>query len=213
MMYNIITSGIAAQSSCSRNPKTFRKDTPMSETTKWALANSLKDLLQTRNLDRITVSDITDACGVNRMTFYYHFQDIYDLIDWMLLHDADRVLGGKKTYETWQQGFLRIFNACLDNKAFIMNVYHSISHDKLEEYLYRLTYDLLIGVVNEKSAGINVREDDKNFIANFYKYAFVGIMLDWINSGMMESPDRIIDRISTLIYGDITQALNKYKYS
>ena len=185
----------------------------MSETTKWALANSLKNILQDKNLDKITVSDITDDCGVNRMTFYYHFQDIYDLIDWMLLHDADRILCGKKTYETWQQGFLRIFNACLENRPFIMNVYHSISHDKLEEYLYRLTYDLLIGVVNEKAEGMNVRDDDKDFIADFYKYAFVGIMLDWIRAGMREDPKRIIDRIGTLIYGDITQALNKYKYN
>ena len=84
----------------------------------------------------------------------------------------DRVIGGKKTYETWQQGFLQVFQAALENKGLILNVYHSISRDVVERYLYDITYDLLIGVVEEQAKGLPVREEDKRFIADFYKYAF-----------------------------------------
>ena len=58
--------------------------------------------------------------------------------------------------------------------------------------------------------GMDVRETEKEFIADFYKFAFVGLMLDWIKDGMKEDPQQIIDRLSTLIEGDITRALNKY---
>lgn len=182
----------------------------MSQTTKRALAASLKKLLSKKPLDKITVIDIIEDCEVNRQTFYYHFKDIYDLIEWMLVDEATRALDGKKTYSTWQQGFYQIFEAVLDNKALITNAYNSISREQVEQYLYRLTYDLLIGVIEEKAAGMHVRDEDKKFIADFYKFAFVGLVLDWIRGGMKEDPGEIIERLSLLIHGDITRALNKY---
>ena len=116
----------------------------MSQVTKRALEASLKNLLLKKPLDKITINDITEDCGINRMTFYYHFKDIYDLIEWCCVEDAKKALEGKKTYDTWQQGFLQIFEAVLDNKPFILNVYHSVSREQVELYLYKLTYDLLI---------------------------------------------------------------------
>ena len=101
----------------------------MSQVTKRALEASLKNLLLKKPLEKITINDITEDCGINRMTFYYHFKDIYDLIEWCCVEDAKKALEGKKTYDTWQQGFLQIFEAVLDNKPFILNVYHSVSRD------------------------------------------------------------------------------------
>ena len=51
----------------------------MSQVTKRALEASLKNLLLQKPLSKITISDITEDCGINRMTFYYHFKDIYDV--------------------------------------------------------------------------------------------------------------------------------------
>lgn len=182
----------------------------MAQTTKKALAASLKKLLSGKPLDKITVIDIVEDCEVNRQTFYYHFQDIYDLVEWVYTNEAAKALDGKKTYATWQQGFLQVFEYVLYNKAFVRNTYNSISREHLERYLYNETYNLLIGVIEEKAAGMAVREDDKAFIADFYKFAFVGIMLDWIRKGMKEEPSSIVDRISILIHGDIAKALEKF---
>lgn len=183
----------------------------MSNITKRALEASLKNLLLQKPLNKITVGDIANDCGINRMTFYYHFKDIYDLIEWSCVEDATKALEGKKTYDTWQEGFLNIFNAVLDNKPFIMNVYRSVSREQIEMYLYKLTYNLLIDVVNEKSVGMAVSDDDKKFIADFYKYAFVGIMLNWIRNDMKEEPKQIVDRLSVLIHGNITRTLNNVR--
>ena len=183
----------------------------MSQVTKRALEASLKNLLLKKPLEKITINDITEDCGINRMTFYYHFKDIYDLIEWCCVEDAKKALEGKKTYDTWQQGFLQIFEAVLDNKPFILNVYHSVSREQVEIYLYKLTYDLLIGVVEEKSAGMNVRDEDKKFIADFYKYAFVGLMLDWVKHGMKDDPHEMIDDLSVVMSGNVTAALERFK--
>lgn len=183
----------------------------MSDTTKRAMEESLKHLLLKKPLPKITINDIAEDCGINRMTFYYHFQSIYDLVEWSCVEDASKALADKKTYETWQDGFLQIFEAVLANKPFIMNVYHYVSREQVEIYLYKLTYKLLIDVVNEEATGINVREEDKDFIANFYKYSFVGLMLEWIQNDMEEDPKKIISKLSVLIHGTIVQALNNYK--
>ena len=183
----------------------------MSQTTKRALAASLKKLLLQKPLDKITVIDIVEDCEVNRQTFYYHFKDIFDLIEWMCLDEASKALNGQKTYDTWQQGFLQIFHAVQQNKPFIMNVYHSVSREQVELYLHEVTYDLMIGVIEEQARGMSVRDEDKRFIADFYKFAFVGLMLDWIRKGMKQDPKEIVEHLSVLIQGDITRALNKYR--
>ena len=160
----------------------------MSQVTKRALEASLKHLLLQKPLNKITINDIAEDCGINRMTFYYHFKDIYDLVEWSCQEDASRALAGKKTYETWQQGLLQIFQAVLDNKPFILNVYRSVSREQVENYLYRVTYDLLESVVEEEAQGMSVRQEDKELIATLYKYLFVGLMLDWIKGDMKGDP-------------------------
>ena len=183
----------------------------MSQTTKKAFAASLKKLLSQKPLDKIKIIDITEDCEVNRQTFYYHFKDIYDLLEWVYTNEAMKALEGKKTYDTWQQGFSKIFNYILENKEFVLNTYNSVSREYLERYLYNETYYLLVGVVEEKSKDMSVREKDKSFIADFYKFAFVGLVIDWIRKGMMEEPKDIIKRLNTLISGNIETALQRYR--
>lgn len=184
---------------------------PMSDTTKRALEESLKHMLLKKPLDKISISDITNDCGISRMTFYYHFRDIYDLVEWSCEEDAARALAGNKTYETWQQGFLQIFEAVRNNKPFIMNVYRSVSRSQLERYLYKVTYALLLNVVNEEAEGMSVDEEDKAFIAHFYQYAFVGLMLEWIQDDMKEDPAAIIERLTLLMQGNFARALEAYR--
>ena len=182
----------------------------MAPSTKLALAMSLKNLLTKKFLDDITVKEIVEDCQVNRQTFYYHFQDIYDLVEWACFEDASRALDGKKTYATWQEGFLNIFEWVQKNKAMVSNIYHSISREHIERHLYEITYDLLIGVVEEQAQDLSVRAEDKKFIADFYKFAFVGIMLEWIRTGMTADPKDIVSRMSVLLHGDVRRALLKY---
>lgn len=188
-----------------------KETTQVSDLTKRALEASLKNLLLKKPVNKITINDIAEDCGINRMTFYYHFKDIYDLIEWSCEEDARKVIAGNRTYDTWEQGFLNIFRAVEENKPFIMNVYRSVSREQVENYLYKVTYDLLISVVEEKAAGMEVSRQDREFLANLYKYAFVGLMLDWIGRDMKEDPEIIVSRLSQAIHGNITAALERLR--
>lgn len=183
----------------------------MSQVTKRALEQSLKNLLLKKPLTKITVGDITDDCGINRMTFYYHFKDIYDLVEWSCLEDAKRALDEKKTYDTWQQGLLQIFKAVQENKPFILNVYRCVHREQVEKYLQPLVDQLLLNVINEEAAGITVRDEDKQFIAQVYSYMFIGLMLDWIKDDMREDPQQIGEKLSKLIKGSVSVALSRFK--
>ena len=179
----------------------------MSQITKRALEQSLKNLLLKKPLTKITINDIAEDCGINRMTFYYLFKDIYDLVEWSCLEDARKALEEKKTYETWQQGFIQLFEAVRENKPFIMNVYRCVHREQVEKYLKPLVDNLLLGVINEEAAGMTVRDEDKSFIAQVYSYVFVGLMLDWIRDDMREDPEALVGRLALVLKGAVSQAL------
>lgn len=183
----------------------------MSQVTKRALEQSLKNLLLKKPLTKITINDIAEDCGINRMTFYYHFKDIYDLVEWSCLEDARRALEQKKTHDTWQEGLLQIFQAVRDNRPFILNVYRCVHREQVEKYLEPLVDNLVMGVLNEESAGITVREEDKAFITQVYSYILVGLMLDWIKDDMREEPKEIVERLGRLIDGSMEEALRRFR--
>lgn len=182
----------------------------MSQITKRALEQSLKNLLLKKPLTKITVGDIADDCGISRMTFYYHFKDIYDLVEWSCLEDARRALDEKKTYETWQQGLLQIFEAVQENKPFILNVYRCVHREQVEKYLQPLVDRLVLSVIDEEVGDRTVRDEDKQFIAQVYSYIFIGLMLDWIKEDMQTDPQPLVDRLAKLIQGSMSEALSRF---
>ena len=179
--------------------------------TKELLTDTFWELLEEKAYSKITVNDIVSRCDVNRNTFYYHFQDIYELAEWVCIEDGKQALKDKKTYDTWQEGMSQVFEAVIENKPFIMNIYHSVSKEKIENYLYKLSYQLIADVVEEKCVGDNIPEEGKQFIADFYKYGFVGIMLNWIDRGMKEDYQRIVEQLSKTLRGNIANSIRNFE--
>ena len=75
----------------------------MASSTKEALANALRQMMAIKPIAKITVKDLVELCGVNRQTFYYHFDDVYDLLEWVFEQDANRVLPREVVYDHWMQ--------------------------------------------------------------------------------------------------------------
>ena len=182
----------------------------MSNITKYALESSLKKMMLTKPLDKITIRDLTEDCGISRMAFYYHFKDIYDLVEWACVEDAAKALEGKKTYRTWQQGLLQIFEAVYENRPFVLNAFRALDREKIEKFLFGLTSDLILGVVEEQAQEKSVTEEEKRFIADFYKYSFVGIMLDWIQKGMKEDYRETVDAVCIILHGTIAHSIDNF---
>ena len=137
----------------------------MTNRTKLQLEDAFKKLLLEKPFHKITIKDLTDACYLSRMSFYYHFQDLYDLTEWILIEDAKKALNEKKDYAHWKEGLENIFEAVYKNKPFILNVYHDISKDQIEKVLFKLVHGLIESIVEERSIETNLIEQQKNFIA------------------------------------------------
>lgn len=179
----------------------------MSQTTKRALEASLKKLLLQKPLNKITINDITEDCGVNRMTFYYHFKDIYDLVDWIMTEDAVKVMEGRRNFDTWTEAFLDILEQVRANKVLVLNVYRSVGREQVEQYLYKLLDPMLREFVDRECQDITVQDAERQFVVDFYKYALVGMVLEWIRRDMKVDPAVMTSRLSAMIHGDLRRAL------
>lgn len=183
----------------------------MSQLTKLALENSLKKLLTEKPLNRITISEITNDCGVNRMTFYYHFRDIYDLIRWSCTKEAEMILGEIDLNASWQQGMTEILHRLRNNRLVLINVYRCISREEVEQFLHIILDTLIGNVISALSAGMNIQEADKAFVARVYSYAFVGVILDWVRDDMREDERRLVERFSLAIKDSVHVSLENFR--
>ena len=157
----------------------------MSQITKKAIATSFKKLMLTRNLDNITITEVSNETGINRQTFYYHFKDIYDLVEWIYKDEALNSISSFKTYDTWQEGYLKIFNYVFLNKEFTLKCYNSRGRDLLESFLFNATYNLLRDVIDEVVCDRPVLGSVLDFISRFYSYGFIGVVIEWIKKDLI----------------------------
>ena len=177
------------------------------DTTKQALANALKQLLQKKQITKITINDIAEACGISRMTFYYHFKDIYDLADWTLQETLHTAIADNRTLDNWQQGFLNLLDVLKAHQPLILNVYRAIDREQVERYMRREVEALLLPVVEEQAAGLQISEKGKHMVAIFYTYAFMGIVLEWIQRNMQASPQEVADTTAAMIHSGFRNSL------
>lgn len=182
----------------------------MSDITKQALANSLRHLLEKKSLSKITIKDIVEDCGVNRQTFYYHFQDVYDLVDWIFHNDFDRVLAENKDYNSWQQGCRQVLDYMLQNRILILNAAHSVNRIQLEEHMKSWIRPILSDIVEDLSADLSISEEDKEFVTTIYLLMLSGLFLEWIGKDMPRDQLKNLDRLFCCMDGSIYHMLQNF---
>ena len=182
----------------------------MSDLTKQALIASFKKLLETEPFDKITISDITNDCGLSRQTFYYHFRDIFDMIRWIYNSESLNEIGGRGGYGTWQDKIRELFDYTLNNKSLILGTFNSKCRNDLVGYYMDVSIRKISDIVEMKSDG-DIAEKDKKFIASVYAYAFVGIMVDWISDGMKESSEEMVDRVYKIVMANFDRTLAAFR--
>lgn len=182
----------------------------MANYTKKRLMEYLKHLMKTKPIDKISVTEIVEGCQVNRQTFYYHFQDIYDLLGHIYKTEALGAIEDMKTYENWQKGLLIIFEYVKDNLAFCVNTYKSIGRDYLFVFLRENVFELLEDVIDEIPESKKIPEDKKDFIVHFYSYAFTGVLIEWMLSGAKASCEEMVENINKVSDGGFISAIDKF---
>lgn len=85
-----------------------------------------------------------------------------------------------------------------------------VSREQIENFLFQLTHDLIMSVVEEQARSTSLTQEQKSFIADFYKYSFVGIMLDWIRQGMKSDYTDIWKNMCITLHGNITNSIQNF---
>lgn len=179
----------------------------MKDTTKLALEASLKNMMAKKSFSRITIQDITDDCGISRMAFYYHFKDIYDLLEWSCIRDTKKALDGNVTNGTWKKGLESTFIIMVENRELLLNVFQSIPHEQIERFFYKKAYTLIYAVIEDRYSNCGLMEEDKVFIADFFKYSIAGIFIHWIKTGMQEDYHIVEKQLETALEGSVDHAV------
>lgn len=169
--------------------------------TKKAMANSLKELMRKKSLEKITVSDIVQNCGLNRQTFYYHFKDKYDLVNWIYYSEIVTTMSPVPDGADWSSAMLNALNIMRKEKVFYIGSLDLDRQSFLYDYLFRATRDMLIKIIEQLAVQDKLSIDvaDRNFIAEFYTYGLVGMVIQWARSGMAETPSEIVEKLSHFI--------------
>ncbi|MFC6180198.1 TetR/AcrR family transcriptional regulator [Lactiplantibacillus daowaiensis] len=182
----------------------------MHTTTKDRLSTALIQELQQTPVDKITIQAIVDDCGLTRQTFYNHFADIYELVEWTAKQATAKSLANVADYDNWQQGFLNVMFAIQANQYLVINTYQSAYRDLLEKYIYTVLYQYILAVVERQAKGLTVAAKHKNFIAHFYSLAFIALIFDWVKDGLKTDPQDLVTQTAVLIQGDFRKALQQY---
>lgn len=175
----------------------------MSNLTKNALADSFKSVLINKSSYKITVTDIVDNCDLNRQTFYYHFQDIYELLEYVFQRETQLLIQNKLSYIKWETCLNDVFEYIADNKKFINNVYRLFGTECIEKCLYKVQKHFISIVIDDFDKENKIQEDNRDFISSFISYAIVGMCLQWIRDGMKEDYLVLISKSAKLLNGNI----------
>lgn len=181
----------------------------MSAFTKKAITQSFVKLLNQRPLDKITVKDIVEDCGINRNTFYYYYQDIYALLDELLETETEAALENTDDYETLLQALQAATQFVRENRRAVYHIYKSVSRQRLEEYLYTVVDSKIMRLIRAAAKDLEVGEEDLKLIASFYKFALVGMILDWLDGNMQKDAEQIITRLGHMLEGNIYMTLRR----
>ncbi len=181
----------------------------MSNLTKKALLTAFGELIEEKPFNKITITDLTEKCGLNRMTFYYHFDNIYELMIWGLEMQMREASKDCVNYKNWKTGYLRIFYFALDRKKYIKKIFQTIEQEHLERYLNKIGERMVLAVIDDRLGDKTLDEDDRIFTAQICSHVLAVTLVSWVSRGMKEDPEIMVKRTGRLLDGMIEKTVNE----
>lgn len=153
--------------------------------TKAALSNALKTALKKQPFSKITVNELVEACHFNRKTFYYHFEDKYALLKWMIQNEAINAVKQIDLSENYEEGVRFIIHYLNENNRIIKAAYNSIGRDEMKNILYDDFYSIVYDFLSKKEHKSKLYLDEafKKFVCKFYTEAAASVIHEWICRG------------------------------
>lgn len=166
-----------------------------SQITKRALADSMKNLMEKLPMKKISISDIVEGCNMNRQSFYYHFKDKYDLVNW--IYYTEFIVTIKDLSMSSWEILEKVCDYFYENKTFYRNAFEVKGQNSFSEYFNEVLHSIL--AVHLEDAFKNKK--NVNFYATFYADAIRVAIKRWLTEGTKISSKEFVDLIKNAIEG------------
>ncbi|MDD6564038.1 MAG: TetR/AcrR family transcriptional regulator C-terminal domain-containing protein [Clostridiales bacterium] len=180
--------------------------------TKKTLSASLKKFMNIKPLSKISVSEIVADCGVNRKTFYYHFQDIYALLKWTLEQETVEVLKNFDLLLNPEEAILFVTDY-VDNNSHILNcAYDSMGREEMKRFFHADFYGVVLSIIEglENEHTTVLSKDFKTYLTNFYSEALAGVLIDYFQNKDKINRDKLIEYTLFVLKKSIPNIISSY---
>lgn len=183
----------------------------MSQLTQRAIVETTLRLVDRKPLNKITVRDIVEACGITRNTFYYHFHDIYEVLEHALSFEFERL--GESSEEAGVEPLISALHFCITYKNVLFNLYRSIGYEELAQYVKKQLHKLLQKRICRAIGERKIEERDLELICMLFEEAITGALMRVITDPKKEFDEErlmtAIERLKVLFHGELTRVLQQ----
>lgn len=164
--------------------------------TKVELANALRKLSHEKSFEKISVSDITSKCNLNRQTFYYHFQDKYECLEWIYKNDCLLPLSNEMNARNWEKCIEKMLVIMANDKDFYML---SIKDNPrvFMNLFTSITTNLFKNMI-ESYESAHKNKLSKDFISEFLTMGILGMIMNWVAKGMKTTPVHLSEQFKSM---------------
>lgn len=180
----------------------------MLPTTKTMISEAFLEMSKGKSIDKITVRDIVETCSITRQTFYYHFQDIMDVIEWSLQQKMEDVLNRSLQTVSMQDAIKILISNIIEFPEIINKLMSSQKRDQTERLLIVTIRTYLQVMIEKKELFMDVKRSDMEMAVNFYSYAITGILLEISHNRKSIDLDIVSRQIFQLISGEMLRSQN-----
>ncbi len=173
----------------------------MSNFTQKAIKECFIELLNEMPLSRITVKLIVEKCGINRNSFYYHYQDIQALIEEIVLEEADRIIAEYPTIDSIETALKVAVDFASDNRRAILHIYNSVNRDIFERCLWKVCDSVVRTYCDGLLGDRKIDALDREVIERSVRCECFGVVIEWLNSGTADDVYAQIERFCALYQG------------
>lgn len=182
----------------------------MANFTRRAIKETFLTLLEERPFSDITVKDIVEKCGINRNSFYYHYQDLPALLEEIVREDTEVIIRKYPSVSSIVECYDALTEFVTNRRRAIMHIYRSVNREMFEQYLMQVSEYFVRSYVDTALVGQEIPQEDRQTIIDYYKCVGFGLVIDWLNSGMTEERAKSIRRMFLLrkdLAGEVARML------
>lgn len=166
-------------------------------------------LLNKKSLHNITVTEIAKQCKIERKTFYYHYENLPQLVKEIFDEELEDVIKEFNETLSWEESFISVAKFILENKKVVKHMYESDYKVELEKYIFSISGEIMRKYVRRVAKDTKAQEIDIKLIAYFYQCAFSSSLIQWVATDMKTDPKVVMRRLGELMDGNILESLKR----